>query len=136
MMATLTTTSRQKTTTAAVTSETPAAMGTVADFSTLTTQTLTNNNMTASATMTDTYNGWANYETWNASLWIQNDRFLYNTAKACVEFCETTDTPYEAFIRCMDNCARTMTGDDVAWNDPTISHDEMNDMMYELASGW
>jgi len=111
-------------------------MGTVADFSTLTTQTLTNNNMTASATMTDTYNGWANYETWNASLWIQNDRFLYNTAKACVEFCETTDTPYEAFIRCMDNCARTMTGDDVAWNDPTISHDEMNDMMYELASGW
>ena len=29
-----------------------------------------------------------------------------------------------------------MTGDDVAWNDPTISHDEMNDMMYELAGDY
>ena len=92
----------------------------------------THNNMTASATMTDTYNGWANYETWNASLWISNDRFLYNTAKACVQYCEVGDTPYEAFIRCMDNCARTMTGDDVAWNDPTIDHTEMNEMMAEL----
>ena len=89
--------------------------------------------MTNATYMTDTYNGWANYETWNASLWIGNDRFLYNTAIACVQYCETTDTPYEAFIRCMDNCARTMTGDDVAWNDPTISHAEMNEFMYELA---
>ena len=33
-------------------------------------------------------NGWANYETWNAALWIGNDEFLYNTARACVEFAE------------------------------------------------
>ena len=83
-------------------------------------------------TATETYNGYANYETWNASLWIANDRFLYNTAKACVEFCEEGDTPYACFIRCMDNCARTMTGDDVAWNDPTIDHTEMNEMMMDL----
>ena len=87
--------------------------------------------MTAS-TMTETYNGWANYETWNAALWIGNDRFLYNTAKACVEFCETNDTPWAAFQRCMDNCARTMTGDDVAWTDPAIDADEMNEMMADL----
>ena len=35
-----------------------------------------------------TYNGWTNYATWNAALWIGNDEFLYNTAKACVEFAE------------------------------------------------
>jgi len=34
-------------------------------------------------TATDTtYNGWANYETWNASLWNGNDEFINNTAKA------------------------------------------------------
>ena len=82
--------------------------------------------------MTDTYNGWANYETWNASLWIQNDRFLYNTAKACVQYCEEGDTPYACFIRCMDNCARDMTGDNVSWKDSTIDHTEMNEMMAEL----
>jgi len=88
--------------------------------------------MTAS-TMTDTtYNGWANYETWNASLWIGNDEFLYNTAKACVKFCNEDDTPYTKFIRCMNNCDNTKTGDGVAWDDESIDQDEMNEMMEDL----
>ena len=83
--------------------------------------------------MTDTtYNGWTNYETWNASLWIGNDEFLYNTAKACVQFCETIDTPYDAFIRCMNNCKNYTTGDNVRWDDDNINQTEMNEMMAEL----
>ncbi|NDB94230.1 MAG: hypothetical protein EB165_06275, partial [Euryarchaeota archaeon] len=28
------------------------------------------------------YNGYTNYATWNAALWVLNEEFLYNTAKA------------------------------------------------------
>ena len=92
--------------------------------------------MTAS-TMTDTtYNGWANYETWNVSLWIGNDEFLYNTAKACVKFCSEDETPWDKFQRCMceGQIGRMLckTADGVAWDNPEIDADEMNEMLAEL----
>ena len=84
----------------------------------------------------ETYNGWANYETWNASLWIGNDEFLYNTAKACVTYCDSNETPHDKFVRSMMDGTigkfLQKTGDDVAWNDPAIDYDEMNEMMKEL----
>lgn len=92
---------------------------------------ITSDNMTA-----QTYNGWANYETWNVALWIGNDEFLYNTAKACVEFCDNTETPYSKFVRCMmeGQIGRFLgtTGDGVSWDDSNIDADEMNEMMAEL----
>jgi hypothetical protein len=85
----------------------------------------------------ETYNGWANYETWNVSLWIGNDEFLYNTAKACVEFAEG-ETPWDKFVRCMtDGQIGRMIGtteDGVAWDDAAIDADEMNEMLMELAA--
>ena len=81
-------------------------------------------------------NGYATYETWNAALWIQNDEFLYNTAKACVEYCANFETPWEKFQRCMmeGQIGRYLgsTGDGVAWNDPAIDAEEMNDVLHEL----
>jgi len=77
-------------------------------------------------------NDWENYETWNASLWIGNDEFLYNTAKACVKFCSEDETPYVKFIRCMRNGGMLTTGDGVKWDNPTINHDEMVEMMDSL----
>jgi hypothetical protein len=89
--------------------------------------------MTASTT---TYNGWANYETWNASLWIGNDEFLYNTAKACVTYAEG-ESPWAKFVRCMTDgqIGRFLgeTGDGVKWNDPAINAEEMEEMMAELS---
>ena len=86
--------------------------------------------------MTYSYNGWANYETWNASLWINNDEFLYNTAKACVRFCGDNETPWQVFVRSMTDgiIGRHLgqTGDGVKWNDPAIDAKEMNSMMAEL----
>jgi hypothetical protein len=79
----------------------------------------------------ETYNGWANYETWNVSLWMQNSKFLYSTAIACVEYHESVETPYDDFIRCMMNCDCNETADGVRWDDPKINHDEINEMMLD-----
>ena len=81
-------------------------------------------------------NGYANYETWNASLWVQNDEFLYNTAKACVEFCSDDVTPWDKFVRCMmeGQIGRMLgaTGDGVAWDHPEIDAAKMNDILATL----
>ena len=80
-------------------------------------------------------NGWANYETWNASLWIGNAEFLYNTARACVKFAEG-ESPWTKFVRCMTDgqIGRFIveTGDGVRSDNPAIDADEMTEMMKEL----
>ena len=78
------------------------------------------------------YNGWANYETWNVTLWMGNNQFLYNTAKACVEFVSDNETPYDKFIRCMHNIDKCETLDNVRWDDDNINREEVVEMMMEL----
>ena len=83
--------------------------------------------------MTDTtYNGWTNKATWSVALWIGNDEFLYNTAKACVEYVGKDETPYDKFIRCQFNVANFTNGDGIEWDDNTINREEINEMMAEL----
>ena len=81
------------------------------------------------------YQGYANYETWNAALWIGNDEFLYNAARACVQFAED-ETPWDKFVRCMTDgvVGRFIgeTGDGVRWDDPAIDADKMNELLKEL----
>ena len=82
------------------------------------------------------YNGWANWETWNVALWIQNEDFLYNTAVACVQYCGENETPWDKFVRCMmeGQIGRFLgcTGDGVAWDSVAIDADEMNEMFADL----
>ncbi len=76
--------------------------------------------------MTDTtYNGYANYETWNVSLWLQNDEGAYKAAKGypC----------YDHFIPFLEIYFDSQcTPDGVRWMDPTINTDELDEMLSEL----
>jgi hypothetical protein len=88
--------------------------------------------MTATETCTETVNGWTNYETWNVALWMKNDVFLYNTAKACVVYCAENETPYVKFIRCMMNCDYYITPDGVRWDSAKINDIAISEMMEDL----
>jgi len=71
------------------------------------------------------YNGWTNYETWNVSLWIQNDPGLYNIAKEC----GTWDCFQEVMI---DDLNMKQTPDGVLYNDPALNGVELDEMIQEL----
>ena len=70
----------------------------------------------------ETYNGWANYETWNVALWIQNDERLYNIARRYDD--------YFQFVKRMWFDAKTPDG--VSFTDPKLDWDELNDMLEDL----
>ena len=72
-----------------------------------------------------TYNGWTNYETWNVSLWIQNDPGLYECAKHDCRH-------YQDVIDLMYGCGSTETPDGVKWDSDKINHIEINEMLQDL----
>ena len=86
--------------------------------------------MTMTSTGIDTtYNGWANYETWNVALYINNDESLYELAKDTVRDGGT----YEEFCDIMKRCYNSYeTPDGVAWTDSGLDMDELDEMMAEL----
>ena len=73
-----------------------------------------------------TYNGWANYETWNVSLWIQNDIGYYHLAQ------EAGD--YQTFVDCLEAVSFNdqSTPDGVAFSDPKVNQIEINEMLQTL----
>ena len=75
----------------------------------------------------ETYNGWANYSTWNVALYIQNDEGLYHWAK------EYRHHGYEAFAESLTECGGSqITPDGVSWTHPELDTEELDEMMAEL----
>ncbi len=74
---------------------------------------------------TDTeYNGWTNYETWNAALWIGSDEGLYDIARRAMD--------WDHLLEIFSNWGTETTGDGVRWDDPKINAVEMDEMLEEL----
>ena len=75
-----------------------------------------------------TYNGWANYETWNVALWIGNDEGLYSIAS---EFAQQGQT-YGDLVYYLKECGITQTPDGVEYDFTYLDGIRLNEMMEEL----
>ena len=83
---------------------------------------------TTMRTESELFNGWKNYETWNVSLWIQNEFVLYREACGIV----MDGGKYQDFVKLMQEMGCTHTPDGVQWDDVNIDGLEINEMMQEL----
>ena len=84
--------------------------------------------------MTDTYNGWANYETWNVALYIQNEYSIYSLAREWVEHehGEANVADYWRFSHTLRELAGDGTPDGVAWDDPSLDLNELTEMLQDI----
>lgn len=73
------------------------------------------------------YCGWANYETWNVSLWIGNDFSLYSIAKDCED--------YDSFVSVIEGIGSEDTPDNVSWCDVNLCKDQLDDFIKGLQVG-
>ena len=81
-----------------------------------------------------TYNGWANYQTWNASLYINNEYDIYQVAREWVEDRrqDGLEIYYDTFQHTLTELFGVSTPDGVRWNDRRIDCAEMSEMLEEL----
>ena len=73
---------------------------------------------------TETYNGWANYETWNVALWIQNDQGLNTLAYE--------SGSYEDFLSVLEELNVVATPDGVRYADPEVNATEINEEVFDF----
>lgn len=75
-----------------------------------------------------TYNGYANYQTWNVCLWISNDEVLNEFAAGCIDYAHFKDS-----LRRVDpdTAIAYETPDNVAWNDSGVNLAEMQEYWEE-----
>jgi hypothetical protein len=79
-------------------------------------------------------NGYANYETWNVALWIQNEEPMYRVALAYVEQARRFGQriSYDALIPALEYRFGQMTKDGTRWMDGRINTDEMDAVLADL----
>ena len=85
-------------------------------------------------TIDTTYNGWKNYETWNVSLYINNEYGMYMTALDWVKdrLWNKEEVKYDDFRYTLNSLYGDKTPDGVWWDDDTLDHEELSEMLLEL----
>ena len=78
------------------------------------------------STASETYNGWANYETWNVALWLSNDEGMYNLAKGYSEH------GYKSLSHVLEELYGAVTPDGVYWKHADLDIFALSDMLEEL----
>jgi len=90
--------------------------------------------------------GWANYETWNVALWIQNTEEIYKIAKQFDNYKDfinlglksltpiqlNEDIVNDVWLKKLLNDPMT-TGDDVSFTDKLLNIEELDNMIKELS---
>ena len=76
--------------------------------------------------MTQDYNGWTNYETWNVALWMDNDEPSYQLARSCKNFQE--------YRKAKNLQAEPLTGDNVSLFDDNLNIKELDEKIKELGA--
>ena len=76
-------------------------------------------------TLETTYNGYANYETWNVALWINNDESLYHLAQECGDYETLVDRLYNDY-------GVKQTKDGVKFNDPAVNVIQINSDVFDF----
>ena len=80
--------------------------------------------LTSMVTETETFNGWANWATWNVALWLQNDYVLYSVARRY--------DSYDHLIPRLESEFGQMTPDGARWMYPTIDTAALDEMLADL----
>lgn len=79
----------------------------------------------------ETYNGWKNRQTWNVSLWINNDESLYRAAVKYMKEHKDAKKPYAKFIKSI-GMESDRTPDNIKYISTRLDYEALNEMMVEL----
>mgnify|MGYP003120656679 CR=1 FL=1 len=90
------------------------------------------------ATKAPTYNGWANYETWNVALWINNEHYNYQIARlpssqTYLDFVVNMEAKHYSNLDAKHNY-RIETGDGVSWTDSKLDLQALDELILEIGS--
>lgn len=88
--------------------------------------------------MNKTYNGWCNYETWNCSLWLDNDNYFNSVCnKKALDLANDVVTKHESIL-ILSNFIKDIFHENMPENEPSVYTDLLHSAIsninfYEIA---